>query len=266
VSAQFEPLPGLMAPQIGLLWQRFKSKYPQVEQHPVLPPSVERLGLRGPMNTVRFEFAAQGSSRVWFCSERGDQLVQIQNDRFIRNWRAGANQAAVPYPRWRQHVLPQFLEDFESFRTGLADAGLGSPAINQVEVTYINHIWMNDVWRSHADLGKVTHWWAGKALPGLPVEGVNFHSVHRINSKAGEFLGRLHITLQSGFSAPEAGSADDRALFVLNIVARGRPDGDGDAGMRSFLEIGHASIVSTFESMTTDEAHNIWKKQHSAIH
>jgi uncharacterized protein (TIGR04255 family) len=91
-------------------------------------------------------------------------------------------------------------------------------------------------------------------------------SIHQIKNPADEFLGRLHITWQSGFSSPEAGSTEDRAVFVLNMTARGRPDGEGDAGMVSFLETGHAAIVSTFEKMTTDEAHNIWKKRHSAIH
>jgi uncharacterized protein (TIGR04255 family) len=230
----------------------------------VLGPAFERLGVRVPVNVLQFEVSNQSGARVWFVNESGNELVQVQNDRFIRNWRA-MPKAAVPYPRWEEHVLPRFLSEFEVFRKALAEEGLGSPAINQLEVTYINHIWLNDVWKTHGDLNRIVRWWQPQPLSGLPVEAINLQSIHRIVNKSDEFLGRLHVTLQSGFAPPETPGTDDRGVFVLNLTARGKPDGDGDTGMRAFLEIGHAAIVSTFEKMTTEEAHNIWKKQRSAI-
>ncbi len=265
VSAQFDPLPGFLTSHFGLIWQRFRSSYPKLEEHPVLSSAFERLGTRSPMNTIQFQVSNQPGARAWFVNESGDQLVQVQNDRFIRNWRA-MSKSSNPYPRWDEHVLPRFLAEFDLFREALNVEGLGAPNVNQLEVTYINHIWLNDFWKTHGDLHRLLRWWAGGTLDGLPVEAINLQAIHQIANKSGDFLGRLHVTMQSGVGRPQPGSAEEKGLFVLSLTARGKPDGEGDPGIRRYLDIGHAAIVSSFEKMTTDEAHNIWQKQLSATH
>jgi uncharacterized protein (TIGR04255 family) len=260
VSAQFEPLPALMAPHFGLIWQRFKPNYPRIEQHPALAPTVERVGVRTPMNAFRVEMMNQIGTRAWFINKDGDQLVQVQSDRFVRNWRALPEANAI-YPRWNEHVLPNFLRDLQVFRAALKEEELGAPAINQLEVAYINHIWLDKDWKSHSDLPRIVRWWQAGPETELPIEAVNFQSLHTLLNREGAFLGRLHITLQSGFASSPNDPTEERGAFVINLTARGRPDGEGEAGIKAFLEIGHAAVVTTFDKMTTEEAHQKWQKQ-----
>ena len=63
--------------------------------------------------------------------------MQIQRDRFIRNWRRVRPDDR--YPRY-ETLKPLFSEDWGQFVDFLGQEGLGVPEINQCEVTSINHI------------------------------------------------------------------------------------------------------------------------------
>jgi uncharacterized protein (TIGR04255 family) len=260
VSAQFEPLSKFAIPQMGLLWQRFRDQYPKTEQHPALPPVVERLGIRSTIERqFRFEVEREPTVRLWFLNEAGDQLVQVQSDRFIRNWRRVPN-APGTYPRFDRSIRPRFTEDYRSFCAFLKDEGIGQPVVNQVEVSYINNIVMGEAWHTHGDLGRMFRGWSRDTLIGRAPESINLRTSYVIESDKGEFLGRLHALIQSGFRS-EAGSAEEEAVFVFTLTARGRPLGEGEAGMLAFVELAHREIVLSFDKMTTDEAHAIWRKK-----
>src|SRR5438874_351227 len=105
ISVQFDPLAKLAVPLLGLLWQRFRDEYPRFEQHPSLPPVIERLGVRATQSQLRIEMGGNVAVRLWFLNKDGDQLVQVQNDRFIRNWRRVPKVVDQQYPRFEQYVL-----------------------------------------------------------------------------------------------------------------------------------------------------------------
>lgn len=258
VSAQFEPLPKFAIPQMGLLWQRFRDQYPRTEQHPALPTTVERLGMRS-MAEPKFWVEVEPTVRLWFLNEAGDQLVQIQSDRFIRNWRRVPSEAGT-YPRFYNSILPRFTEDYRAFCAFLKDEQIGQPVVNQVEVSYINNIVMGDAWHSHGDLGKMFRGWSRDPLIGRAPESINLRSSYVIESDTREFLGRLHTVIQSGYRT-DPGNAEDEAVFVFTLTARGRPLGEGEPGMLAFVELAHREIVQSFDKMTTNEAHAIWRKK-----
>ena len=260
VSVQFEPLPKFAIPQMGLLWQRFRAQYPRTEQHLALPPVVERLGIRSAMEPqLRFEVEREPTVRLWFLNEAGEQLVQVQGDRFIRNWRRVPNSDG-PYPRFYNSILPRFTEDYRAFCQFLKDEQIGQPVVNQVEVSYINNIVMGDAWRDHGDLGRMFRGWSRDALIDRTLESINLRASYLLEDVAGEFLGRLHAVIQSGFRT-EPGATEDEAVFVFTLTARGRPLGEDEQGMLQFVELAHREIVLAFAKMTTDEAHSIWRKK-----
>src|SRR5690348_8033242 len=86
LSVQFDAIAGFELQHFGSLWERFKHKFPNVETKQALepvwetfaPPSARQLQIRLVQNFM---------PRMWLVSENGTELVQIQNDRFIHNWR-----------------------------------------------------------------------------------------------------------------------------------------------------------------------------------
>jgi uncharacterized protein (TIGR04255 family) len=260
VSVQFEPLPKFAIPQMGLLWQRFRAQYPRIEQHPPLPSVVERLGIPSTIEPpFRFEIEREPRVRLWFLNEPGDQLVQIQGDRFIRNWRRVPHSEGI-YPRFYDSILPRFSGDYRVFCDFLRDEQIGSPVVNQVEVSYINNIVMGDAWHTHSDLGRMFRGWSRQALIGHTLDSVHLRASYLLDDDAGAFLGRLHAVIQSGYRG-EPGTGEDEPVFVFTLTARGRPLGEGEQGMLAFVELAHREIVVAFEKMTTDEAHAIWQKK-----
>lgn len=263
-SVQFEPLASLNVVSLGLLWQRFREVFPKVEQKPPIAPVVERLGVRVPLNQNQLQLQLSDDfviPRLWFLNEAGDELLQVQQDRFIRNWRAVAS-LGKPYPRYEDYVRPRFIQDYRIFQQFLQEE-LGLQAEpNQCEVTYINHIFPSSEWTSHKDLHAVFRGWAAGYGASIEpsIESINCRVVHLLNDQGGEFLGRLHVTLQSAFKSQPSESP----LFVLTLTARGRPTGEGEQGVLGFLDAGRRAIVTAFDSMTTPEMHKIWGKRYDS--
>ncbi len=261
-SVQFDPPSGFNAVHFGLLWNRFRGEFPNVEQKPPLPQVVERLGVVSQLQQLQVEFSTEPPlPRLWFISRSGDELIQVQSDRFIRNWRA-VPQLWNPYPRYRNCIRPRAEADYAAFVSLLEGEGLRTVEPNQCELTYINHIVPNEYWSSHSDLAAVVRCLPAEfcGLLDYPTEAINMASAHLLNDDTGQFLGRLHITVQSAFREPQKVDEKQLPVFVLTFTARGQPTAKGIAGVMGFLDIGHRAIVKSFDQVTTAEMHKVWGK------
>lgn len=255
LSVQFEPLSGLRTAQIGLLWSRFRGGFPKVEERPPLNPVVERFGppTAGKIE-VRFEtLEIPPLARVLFLSEAGDQLVQVQPDRFLHNWRKAAG--AGPYPRY-QTIREAFLRELRLFEEFLSQEDIGTLRINQCEVTYVNHILSDHAWVSHSD---ATNVFSVISQPTpvrfLPApEDVAMQIRYVIGRGSESPLGRLHVSIQPGWRKP-----DNAPIYVMELTARGAPVGMGVEGARSFFDVGHDWIVRGFRDLTTFNMHTVWR-------
>ncbi|MBI4192475.1 MAG: TIGR04255 family protein, partial [Betaproteobacteria bacterium] len=137
LSLQFSPIPGFQATHLGLLWSRFRTKYPKSETYPPIDPVIEQFGTRPqPAQRIRLEVIQSGfMPRAWFLNEDGTELVQVQQDRFIRNWRK--LKETDEYPRYEK-LRERFEEDFKEFNQFIRAENLPEIVPNQCEVTYIN--------------------------------------------------------------------------------------------------------------------------------
>ena len=256
LSLQFEPLSELAAPQFGLLWSQFRNEFPRIEEHlPIAPvietfdvPPKDRLGMRVEMSEVPL------LPRMWFLNAAGTELIQVQRDRFIHNWRK--TDLDQTYPRY-EYIRERFRSELSVFTQFLTSEGINKFAINQVEVTYINHIAAGDVWHDHSELHKVISPWPASYSDTFltQIEDGNILMRYRIADDAGAPIGRLNVELQSGYR-----KSDHVPIFVLNLTARGKPQGKGIEGAFSFLDIGREWIVRGFTSITTQEMHRIWRR------
>ena len=260
LAVQFEPLTELRTPQIGLLWANFRDRFPKIEEHPPLDPMMERFGAPGPPKpSVHFEMMRRPPvPRCWFVSADGTELIQIQQDRFAHNWRkTSASGEPVEYARYK-HIRAGFRDELHDFAKFVTLEQLGALKPNQCELTYVNHIVSGPGWQHHGELGKILTLfetrYTDEFLPDL--EEARVASAYVIPGPDGKPLGRLRLSIDSAYRR-----ADNYPIMVLNLVARGRPDGTGTEGVMKFLDTGHEWIVRGFAAITTPEMHKIWGRR-----
>ena len=255
LSVQFEVLSKISTPQLGLLWQEFRERFPITEEHPPLEPVTERFGVPPtPRGTVRVEMRkGPPTPRCWFLNQQGTELIQIQQNRFVRNWRKVGDEGR--YPRYEKHLRPHFESDLKFFHAFLQREQLGDLKPNQCEVTYVNQIVAGKAWKSHAELGEVITVFAQR-YSDVFLETSEDASVRLrfvIPDDSGQPLGRLHIAIDPGYR-----SGDNQPLFSLHLTARGRPCGDGIDGVLRFMDLGREWVVRGFASITTSRMHKEW--------
>jgi uncharacterized protein (TIGR04255 family) len=255
LSVQFSSLPGLRPPSLFLFWSdALRAEFPTVEEHPTLPPVFERFDHTPSQPEIRLEMLhGAPPRRLWFINDAGTELVQVQHDRFIFNWRKIGEE---PYPRYEQ-VREGFLKHYERLASFVQQQELGEISPNQCEVTYVNHITSGSQWKSHGDAANVFSFWRKRFsdtfLP-KPASG----------RAALEFLipsldstprGRLHVSTEPAF-----GVEKDDPVFVFTLTARGAPVSDGPNGAMQFLNLGREWVVRGFTSLTTERMHREWKR------
>lgn len=88
IGVQFPELRGFHAAHFGLYWETIRDRYAKVENRPTLEPDRERFP-RQPIPLLPAIQALQRmpTNRVWFTDTSDSQLIQLQSDRFLFNWR-----------------------------------------------------------------------------------------------------------------------------------------------------------------------------------
>jgi len=257
LSVQFEPLTALRTPQIGLLWTKFRDRFPKIEEHAPLDPIMERFGISGPPKpSVHFQMTRKPPMpRCWFVSDDDAELIQIQQDRFAHNWRKTGKHAE--YARYK-HIRKKFRDELDEFAGFVKRESLGSLEPNQCEVTYVNHIVAGRGWDRHGELGNVlTLFEAQYTEEFLPdLEEARVGGAYVIPDSQGNPLGRLRMTVEPAYRG-----VDKTPIIVLNLVARGRPEGKGMDGVMKFIDTGHEWIVRGFAAITTPQMHKIWGRK-----
>src|SRR3972149_399129 len=100
LSIQFDSIAKLHVPQLGLLWQDFRERFPVTEEHAPLGTAIERFGAPA-TGTVQARLEMLTSPplpRCWFLNTDGSELIQVQQDRFVHNW--GKVGEGGRYPRY----------------------------------------------------------------------------------------------------------------------------------------------------------------------
>ena len=258
LGVQYEPMQTFDITTYGTIWERFRDRFPNVEHHMPLEPSFERTGARlqsaSDLQRLKVEqFTSSPLPRAWFINESGQNLIQVQPDRFIRNWRR-MNDANV-YPRYLVHMRSEFLSDLEVLERFYQENEMGVLKPNQCEISYINHI---DVDKSHDMLGDVFLGWSSDYdLSGIAdIEDVQLNMKHIVKDGDGEFVGRLYVKVQPAFRV-----SDEKPVFLIELTIKGRPLGEGLDGVINFMDMGREKIVRAFTKMTTGDMHALWERE-----
>jgi uncharacterized protein (TIGR04255 family) len=254
LSLQFEPVAGLTTAHLGLLWERLRKQLPVIEEHPPLPAMFEKFETPSPGQVeVTFE-EKPPMPRVWFLNQAGSELVQVQADRFIHNWRK--MEGLDPYPRY-EPIRDKFRNEVAALEEFLRDEKLGALTVNQCEVTYVNLIEPYSVWERHGQLEKALVMYSRmRSASFLPEpQDVALRMRFVIPGQNGNPIGRLHAVVQPAWK-----KSDNSPILVLNLTARGAPIGEGIEGAFSFFDLGRSWIVKGFADLTTPEMQRMWER------
>lgn len=252
LSLQFDRLATMRAVHFGLFWRMVRERFPKTEEQPPLLPVFERFPepVR-PTGQIYFESIEPPTlPRVWMINEVGTEIIQIQNDRFVKNWRKSGQHDI--YPHYEPVIKPAFERDLQAFREFLVAEKLGEIKPTQCEITYVNHIVSGNGWHKLGEFGRVFRFWKQLAtpVPGAP-EDFAIRVRFPITDEQGRQIGRLHADVQ-----PALRATDSRPMYVMNLTARGQYHPDFD-----FFDIGRRWIVKSFEELTTEGMHRIWRKK-----
>lgn len=245
----FKPLQAILAPYLGLLWDKFKTDYPRCQEVAPLAPIIEQFGEGA---SVQIEFSETPPlPRVWFV--RGDEtgIVQVQRDRFLHNWKKV--QPGDEYPRYKT-VIELFRERLDAFEAFLKEHSLGSLEPRQYELTYVNHIPKGEGFTGLREIGRILpdyDWRAGLRFLPEP-ESVNWRTAFALPDRTG----RVHATIRSASRL-----TDSLPLLLLELTARGMPKDTTRDAMWSWFETAHEWIVRGFADLTGENVHkSVWKR------
>lgn len=248
IGVQFAPPLGYSSVFAKDIWQIFKDEYPQLEEHQPLPPAFETFGGIQPRSNLQLQIgSATLYNRLWFITKELDHLIQFQPDRFLLNWRRRPN--GQEYPRF-EYIADSFKESFESLQAKLLDLFNHRVVINQAEVTYINLIPVES-------FSKPGEWFNFINHHDVDLENLLAQFSEIINNTNGKPYARLHHEIQSVVTLDGKIKA-----FKFALTFRGNPGGSGGVqDVIEFIRAGRSSIVTRFTNLTTETAHQLWKRK-----
>jgi len=251
LGVQFMSPKHFSIPHFGLYWNTIRKEFPGFEVKSPLGQAIEQFEGK-PFNrlTIGVELVSSPDIRCWFINSSKTQLIQVQPDRFLHNWRKVKEDDVYPH---YDSIKPNFMEEWQKFCQFLDNVGLGSPEVNQCEITYVNHIELGKGWKTYGELNKVISSWSGvysgNFLPDP--ESINLNTRYVLPNKRG----RLHIAMQRVIRQQDA-----KEVLQLNLTARGKPSSSRPEDISEWHDLGHEWIVRGFTDFTTEEMHKNWRR------
>ncbi len=251
---QFDELGSLLAPHLGLLWEKYKADYPDCQEVPPLARAIERFDeVVSP--DIGIDLTGKPPlPRIWFVHSKQHGLIQVQRDRFLHNWKRV--EQGEDYPRY-EAVIGMFRDRLSTFEQFISENALGEIKPQQYEITYVNHIPQEEGWESFGELGKVfpDFDWRAEAERFLPKpEAINW----RTSFTLPENSGRLHVAIRSAQRRD-----DERPLLLCDLTVRGMAADSSKEAMWKWFAQAHEWIVRSFDDLTsTDIQKNVWGKKY----
>lgn len=236
----FPPIKGWTVFHLGLFWPHLRKRYPYTEARlPMGSVEFDELNLKLGPDIQLQSFPL----RSWFIDSSKDQLLQVQVNRFIRNWRA--IEAQRKYCHYSD-LKPMFQEDWATYKQFLKDENLPEPNVFQCDVTYINHFVKGREWETLDDIGPLFQRMKIE-IKGALVTSISFAATvvnHQIRVDAAPGL-----------------RPDGTPIIQLTLNVSGKPTSTSETDIWSKLDDCHKLLVETFAEITADDLQkNIWKR------
>ncbi|MEO0460962.1 MAG: TIGR04255 family protein [Myxococcota bacterium] len=233
----FNAVDDLTGAHVGQYWTKIRNRFPTVKEAP-------------PLSSDQIPYVTElpPRRRTWFVSEDETLLVQIQDDRFLLNWRTKPD---ANYPRF-DSVRLQFEQELADFLSYLTSERLGAVVPTTYELTYVNHIVANDVDADFDELAKPLRYvpWQTTKSGFLPLPT---NAMWRLVFPLPDSAGQLNVIVQQT-------KLIEGNLPLLKMVLTAR--GMGGKEQQAWFDLAHEWIVRGFEELTTEKAQQeVWRKQ-----
>ena len=235
----FEPLEWLKAPHTGALWQRLgEDRFPICEH-------AETIG--GPPVVI----GATQIPRIWYITEKGDELIQLQKDRLLFNWRRRSDDDV--YPRYRT-IISSFTRIVDVFLNFTQTYDPGNIRLKECELTYFNHIYESEGWHNVSDIRQVLpdiSWRSQKRFLPNPTT-LNWGASFDLPKG----MGLLQVNVRHGKRR-----SDQKPVFSLELSAKGLGRRKDLEAAWEWFELAHEWIVCGFADLSSTEIQqSIWKR------
>jgi uncharacterized protein (TIGR04255 family) len=247
IALQFHPLKGFRNVHLWEFWNEIRNDYPVTQDQEPLAPKMELFGedvQHGPL--IRRIQIRPYASRLQALSDDGHAMIQIQNGRFIYNWR---RLEGGDYPRWSKTVA-EFHARFRQLQDYVKAHGLGDIVPDQWEVTYVNHLMQGSDWQSQEEWPEMLCGIVGTcaAVSVGKLESIDCRVQYVLEQESG----RLYVDLKKAVLASDR----KQELLVLTLTTRGGVSAKALPEMG--LEVGHRAIVIAFTEITGKIAQKRW--------
>ena len=242
LGVEFEPLHSWQIPHFGLFWNRIRRNYQGCSVQPPLPEQVEKFG--NERNTLTINLSPHPNARCWFFDESNSWLLQIQNNRFLSNWK----KSGLSYPNYKRFHA-RFDREWSKFKEFLSVEKIGVPKLLQCEITYINHIEVDVNFDNLEEIFPVWRRLDEKGFLPQP-EAVAINTVYIIP----ENQGRLYIAME-----PVIRHSDIKAVIQLSVTAKVKIASNQE--LNQAIDLAHKWVVSGFTDFTSDKMQEFWMRK-----
>src|SRR5205823_7092312 len=194
--------------------------------------------------------------RFWFISKDQNEIVQVQRDRLIHNWRS--RRPEDQYPRY-EALRAKFESEIIKFEEFISESKLGIILINQCEVSYINVIGPDSDYDSTTNIDKIfTTWTEAYSDKYLSHSERSLFSASFLMQDTAESPpdGRLHVSV-----VPSLRTHDQAPVLRFSLTARGKPRDESVSAALDWIDKGRETVVRGFASITTKEMHKVWGRK-----
>ena len=249
-GAQFEPLKGFTSTAFGTFWQTVRKEYPRAEDQPPLSPVIEK-----PDVTQTQPFSASLTPplrRVFLIGAQPNWLVQIQEDRFLHNWRKLSDEDVYPhYPE----VSKRFWSAWSRFCRFCLSEEIERPRVKQLEMTYVNHIAEGEGWENLSEIGAVfpdVSWRHARAFLPSP-ESLQWASTFILP----DAQGRMHVAIRRALRVK-----DNAPVLLCELTVRGAPASNDDKAMATWFDLAREWIVRAFADLASHKIQTeVWRRR-----
>lgn len=230
---------------IGRYWSRVADEFPRCDDAPPIAQIIEGAG---PADSTEFNIQFEQIDlpplrRAWLINEPGTHLLQLQEEKFLFNWKRVGNDANYPsFP----NVISDFKLQWEKYRSFLVEQKLGEPSIVQLELTYWNFLIGQGALLKDFQSNDANRSFLPKA------DAVQIRNIYSLP----DGKGRLHVAASTArnLSTSEKG-------IRLELTARGVPKEITEKNCEDWFSLAHDWITQGFADITTDAAHRIWERR-----